>query len=71
MDDDILTVWLVNLPLEMSAVLTFAIGMITRNVLFLILAGFFALSLLQVYNAYYKSVSTSGVGLPVVTGRIP
>ncbi len=43
--------------------------MIARNVLFLILTGFFALSLLLVYNAYYKPVSNSGLGMPAVTGQ--
>lgn len=43
--------------------------MIARNVLFLILTAFFAVSVLLIYNAYYKPVSTSGVGLPAVTDQ--
>ena len=41
--------------------------MIARNVLFLMVAVFFAVSMLLVYNAYYKPVSTSDVGLPTVS----
>jgi len=43
--------------------------MIARNVLFLIVAGFFAVSLLLIYNAYYKPVSKRAVGLPTVTDQ--
>ncbi|WP_426232111.1 hypothetical protein [Pararhizobium sp. DWP3-4] len=43
--------------------------MTARNVLFLIVAAFFAVSILLIYNAYYKPVSMSGVGLPAVTDQ--
>lgn len=43
--------------------------MSARNALFLILVAFFAVSLLLIYNAYYKPVSTSGTGLPAVTDQ--
>jgi len=43
--------------------------MTARNVLFLILAVFFAICLLLVYNGYYRPVSSSGVGLPAVIDR--
>jgi hypothetical protein len=42
---------------------------IARNVLLLILIAFFAVSLLLVYNAYYKPASTSGVSLPALVDQ--
>jgi hypothetical protein len=41
--------------------------MIARNVSFLMLAAFIAVSELLIYNAYYKPVSSSGVGLPAIS----
>ncbi|WP_274534228.1 hypothetical protein [Rhizobium sp. Leaf453] len=43
--------------------------MTARTILFLMVAAFFAASLLLIYNAYYKPVSNSGVGLPAVVDQ--
>lgn len=43
--------------------------MTARNVLFLMVAAFFAASLLLIHNAYYEPVSTSGTALPSVSDQ--
>lgn len=43
--------------------------MTARDVLFLIISAFFLASLLLIYNAYYKPVSTNGVSLPAVSDQ--
>lgn len=44
--------------------------MTARNVLFLMIVAVFLVAVLLLYNAYYKPVSTSGVGLPAVTDQV-
>ena len=40
-----------------------------RNVLLLLVAAFFLVALVLIYNAYYKPTSASGVAVPAVSDQ--